>query len=609
MNTGQSSETSFPRLLRGLWGHLSRRRQWQTLVVTILMVCSAFAEVITLGTVVPFIAVLVEPERAMTFGLVARVAEWVGITSADQLVFPLAGVFLATALMAAALRLLVLWATTRLAMASGAELAVKAFERNLYQPYEVHVHRHSSEVTSGIIQKVESVVSGMLFPLQTAAGSVLTLVSVTVALVMIDSQIAMAAVLLVGGGYFLITRVVRGRLLRNGRQIAVGQVRVLKILQESIGGIRQVLIDGTQRVFLEEFKDSDGRLRRSQASNSIIQQSPRLFMEGISMTLIVVLVMVLHGREGGLVSNLPELTAFAVAGQRMLPISQQCYTTVSTMLAYQPAFSEALTILDQPVSRAERFERSDPLPFTSALECSGLSFRYSDDEPWVLDGIDLKIPKGSTVGLVGETGSGKSTLLDLMMGLLRPTAGALTVDGVQLDSEVIGSWRRSIAHVPQDVFLVDSSIAENIAFGVPKDQIDHQRVRESARLAQIDDFIMAEPDGYRTLVGERGVRLSGGQRQRIGIARALHKGVSVLILDEATSALDSVTEGSVLRQIDDSGEGLTVVMVAHRLSTLRNCDQIFELRDGKIVASGRFEDLLESSGSFREMARSSTETG
>jgi len=332
-------------------------------------------------------------------------------------------------------------------------------------------------------------------------------------------------------------------------------------------------------------------------------------MEGISMTLIVVLVMVLQGREGGLVSNLPELTAFAVAGQRMLPISQQCYGTVSTMLAYQPVFSEALVTLDQPVSRAERFEGSDPLPFTSALECSGLSFRYSDDEPWVLDGIDLQIPKGSTVGLVGETGSGKSTLLDLMMGLLRPAAGALTVDGVQLDSEVIGSWRRSIAHVPQDVFLVDSSIAENIAFGVPKDQIDHERVRESARLAQIDDFIMAEPNGYRTLVGERGVRLSGGQRQRIGIARALHKGVSVLILDEATSALDSVTEGSVLRQIDDSGEGLTVVMVAHRLSTLRNCDQIFELRDGKIVASGRFEDLLESSGSFREMARSSTETG
>ena len=608
MNTGQSSETSFPRLLRGLWGHLNRRRQWQTLVVTILMVCSAFAEVITLGAVVPFIAVLVEPERAMAFGPAAWVAEWVGITSSDQLVFPLAGAFLATALLAAALRLLVVWATTRLAMATGAELAANAFERTLYQPYEAHVHSHSSEVTSGVIQKVESIVHGMIIPLQTAVGSVLTLVSVAVALVLIDIQIAMTAVLVVGGGYFLITRAVRGRLLRNGRQIAVGQTQVLKILQESIGGIRQVLIDGTQRVFLEEFKGSDGRVRRSEATNLIIQQSPRLFMEGISMTLIVVLIMVFHGREGGLVSNLPELTAFAVAGQRMLPISQQCYATVSAMRGYQARHSEALMILDQPVSRAERFERSEPLLFTSALECTGLSFRYSEDEPWVLDGIDLQIQKGSTVGLVGETGSGKSTLLDLMMGLLRPADGALTVDGVRLDSEVIGAWCRSIAHVPQDIFLVDSSIAENIAFGVPRDQIDHERVRESARLAQIDDFIMAEPNGYRTLVGERGVRLSGGQRQRIGIARALHKGASVLILDEATSALDSVTEGSVLRQIKDSGEGLTVVMVTHRLSTLRNCDQIFELRGGKIVASGRFEDLLELSGSFREMARSSTET-
>jgi len=608
VNTGEPPETSFPRLLRGLWGHLNRRRQWQTTVVTVLMACSAFAEVITLGTVVPFIAVLVEPERAMAFGPVSRIPEWIGLTSTDQLVFLLAGAFVAAALMAAALRFLVLWATTRLAMATGAELAAKAFEHTLHQPYEVHVHRHSSEVTSGVVQKVETVVYGMLLPLQTLFGSVLTLISVTVALVLIDSQIAMAAVLLVGGGYLLITWAVKGTLLRNGRQIAVDQVRVLKILQESIGGIRQVMIDGTQRVFLEEFKGSDGRLRRSQASNSIIQQSPRLFMEGISMTLIVVLVMVLHGREGGLVSNLPELTAFAIAGQRMLPVGQQCYTTVSIMMGYQPVLSEALVILDQPISRAERFEKSDRFPFSSALECSGLSFRYSDDKPWVLDGIDLRIPKGSTVGLVGETGSGKSTLLDLMMGLLRPTAGALTVDGVQLDSEVIGAWRQSIAHVPQEVFLTDSSLAENIAFGVPRDQIDHQRVRESARLAQIDGFIMAEPDGYSTRVGERGVRLSGGQRQRIGIARALHKGVSVLILDEATSALDSVTERSVLRQIDDFDKGLTVVMVAHRLSTLRNCDQIIELRDGRIVASGRFEDLLESSGSFREMARSSTET-
>jgi|MDSW01.1.fsa_nt_gb ABC-type multidrug transport system fused ATPase/permease subunit len=601
-------EVSFRRLVRGLWVHLRRRRRWQMVAVTALMVASAFAEVMTLGTVVPFIAVLVEPERAMAFGPVARVAGWFGITSASQLVAPLAGAFVVAAVSAVALRLTVLWATTRLAMAAGAELASKAFERTLYQPYEVHVQRHSSEVTSAVVQKVEVVVYGLFFPLQNAVGSVFTLVSVAAALVAIDRQIAISSVVIVGGAYLVITRSLKGRLSRNGRQIAVAQVGVLKVLNESMGGIRELLLNGTQRVFVEQFTTSDGRRRRAQASNTVIQQAPRLLMEGIAMVLIVVLVLVLDGRQGGVVANLPELTAFAVAGQRMLPISQQCYTTVATLLASRPVLSEALAILDQTESPVERHERGEPVPFTSALTCSGLSFRYSEEKPLVLDGIDLDVPIGSTVGLVGGTGSGKSTLLDLMMGLLQPSSGTLTVDGVPLGDETIGDWRQSVAHVSQDVFLMDASIAENIAFGVPTNLIDHQRVRASAQRAQIDDFVMAEPEGYLALVGERGVRLSGGQQQRIGIARALYKGASVLIFDEATSALDSVTEGLVLKGIADSGEGVTVVMVTHRLSTLRSCDRIFELQDGRIVASGRFEDLIESSGSFREMARTWEET-
>ncbi|MDG2426888.1 MAG: ABC transporter ATP-binding protein [Acidimicrobiales bacterium] len=604
MKEQESEEIPFPGLLSGLWGHLNRRRQWQTLAVTILMFFSAFAEVITLGAVVPFIAVLVEPERALAFGPVPQVAEWFGITSGEELVFPLAGAFLVAALGAASLRFMVLWTTTRLAMATGAELATKAFEQTLYQPYDVHVRRHSSEVTSGVIQKVETIVHGMLVPLQQAAGSVLTLVSVTVALLLIDAQIALAAVVVIGGGYFLISRAVSGSLLRNGRHVAKTQVQVLKVIQESIGGIRDVLINGTQALFVDQFRRSDGQRRRSQASTEVLQQSPRLFMEAIVMILLVSLVMIIRGRDGGVVSNLPELAAFAVAGQRMLPISQQLYATVSTMKTFQPLLSGALKILDEPISEVERFERGDAFSFASSLECTELSFRYDKDEPWVLDKINLNIPKGSRVGLVGETGSGKSTLLDLMMGLLEPTSGTLTIDGVLLEGEVVRAWRSSIAHVSQDIFLLDSSFAENIAFGVPEDLIDYQLVRESARRAQIDSFIISEPDGYETIVGERGVRLSGGERQRVGVARALYRGAPVLILDEATSGLDSVTERLVLSEVTVSAAGTTVIMVAHRLSTLRDCDQIFEVKDGRIAASGRFEDLIKSSDSFREMARS-----
>ncbi len=603
MTVPSPADMSLPRLLRGLWGHLERRRQWQTLAVTALMVSSAFAEVVTLGAVVPFVTVLIEPERVMSIGLVTQAAEWVGIRSADQLVTPLATVFVCAALAAVAIRLMVLWATMRLAMATGAELAVKAFEISLYQPYQDQVRRHSSEVTSGVIQKVGAVVSGMISPLQTATGSIITLLSVTAALVAIDSEVALVTVAVLAFGYLVTTKLFKGRLLQNGRTIATGQTQVMKILQESHGGIREVLIDGTQRVFVDQFRNSDSRLRRAQASNSIIQQSPRILMEGLAIVLLVALVLVLDRREGSVAANLPVLAAFALGGQRILPLSQQCYATVATVLANKLVLSEALGFLDDSFDEVERFQISEPAEFESALECVELAFRYEGSDPFVLNGTHLRIEKGTTVGLVGETGSGKSTLLDLLMGLLRPTAGSVEVDGSPLEGNNVGAWRRAIAHVPQDIYLTDASIAQNIAFGVPDEQIDMNLIRESARLARVDEFVQGGTLNYETQVGERGVRLSGGQKQRIGIARALYKGVSVIILDEATSALDSVTERSVLKGIAASGEGITVVMVTHRLSTLRGCDRIFEIRDGQIVAEGRFEELLEQSVSFREMAQ------
>jgi len=601
-------DMSLLRLLRRLWSHMERRRRWQTLAVTVLMVSSAFAEVVSLGTVVPFITVLIEPERVMAIGPVAQAAEWAGIGSADQLVALLAAAFVSATLAAVAIRLMVVWTTTRLAMVTGAELASKAFEISLYQPYQAHVRRHSSEVTSGVIQKVEAVVSGMISPLQTAIGSIITLLSVMAALVAIDSEVALVTVVVVVSGYLVATKLFKGRLLQNGRTIATGQTQVIRILQESIGGIREVLIDGTQEVFVGQFRDADGRLRRAQASNSIIQQTPRILMEGLAIVLIVALVLVLDRREGSFAANLPVLGAFAFGGQRLLPLSQQCYATVTTVLASKPVLLEALGFLDDSFDEAERFQIGDPVELESALECVELTFRYEGSEPFVLNGIHLRVEKGATVGLVGETGSGKSTLLDLLMGLLRPTAGSVTVDGSPLDENNIGAWRRAIAHVPQDIYLIDASIAQNIAFGVPDRQIDMNLVRESARLARVDEFVQGEELNYETQIGERGIRLSGGQKQRIGIARALYKGAPVLILDEATSALDSVTERSVLKGIAASNEGMTVVMVAHRLSTLRGCDRIFEIGDGRIIAEGRFEELMEHSVSFREMAQSLPET-
>ena len=590
------------RLLIRLWRRLRPNRRKQYVGVTLLMIVSAFAEVATIGAVIPFITVLVDPELAFQIGPVATLAQVMGLDRPEDLVLPLAVVFIVGALLATGIRLAVVWATTRLAVATGSDLSAEAYERTLYQPYSTHIGRHTSEITSGVVHKVEAIVSGMLSPLQAAVGSFFTMVTVTGALILIDPFVAMVAIGSFGGGYVTITRVFRNRLIRNSKRIAQEQTKVVKAIQEGIGGIRDVIIDGTQPVFLGEFCDSDRRMRHAQGSNSVIQQAPRILMDGVAMFLISMLAMALSGRPDGITAGLPVLGALALGGQRLLPLYNQCYTAITTVLGHRALIVTALEILDQPMPATYGLPAPEPLELQTELKCENLWFRYAEKGPWVIEGLDLTIAKGSQVGLVGTTGCGKTTLLDLLMGLLTPDGGTVLADGQVLDGIRLRAWQRSVAHVPQHVFLADAPVAENIAFGVPADDIDLDRVRRAARQAAIADFIENESMGYSTMVGERGVRLSGGQRQRIGIARALYKKASVLILDEATSALDNQTEQAVVGSLAALDRELTVVIVAHRLTSLKNCDEIIEMSEGRVVGQGSYESLLMTSDSFRQLA-------
>jgi ATP-binding cassette subfamily B protein len=300
---------------------------------------------------------------------------------------------------------------------------------------------------------------------------------------------------------------------------------------------------------------------------------------------------------------LPVLGALALGAQRLLPLLQQLYANWAQLNAFQASLADALDLLDQPLPDDVFRKRSvEPLEFTDAIRFDGVRFRYNIDGPWVLDNFNLTIPKGARIGFVGSTGSGKSTALDLLMGLLEPTQGQMLVDGQPIIGDRRRAWQQTIAHVPQSIYLSDSTLAENIAFGVPRDAIDHNRVRNAARLAQIADFIEGRPEAYGAFVGERGIRLSGGQRQRIGIARALYKQASVLVFDEATSALDNATEEAVIDAIENLNRDLTILLIAHRLTTVQRCDTIVELGQGRMVAQGSYVALLEASPSFRRMA-------
>jgi ATP-binding cassette, subfamily B, bacterial PglK len=592
--------TGLPNLIIRLWYHLTQRRQRQLMLLMGLMLVSAFAEVVSLGAVLPFIGILVAPDRVFNHPVVSDVALALGITSAEQLVIPLTVAFATAALIAGAIRILLLWLSTRFVVVTGADLSIKVYQQTLYQPYRVHVARNSSEVISGI-NKVDSTIH-VISQLLTMASSTVLMVAIMLSLIAINPMVALATAVGFGASYVLLTWMSRRQLNRNSQLIAYEQTQVIKAIQEGLGGIRDVLLDGTQPLYCDIYRKADYPLRRAQGNSNFIGQSPRYIMEALGMVMIAALAYVLSRQVGGIATALPVLGALALGAQRLLPALQQIYSAWVSIASNRASMADVIALLDQPLS-AELLQAPVPLLFQKDIRFRGVRFRYIDNDPWVLDGLNFVITKGARVGFVGSTGSGKSTTLDLLMGLLMPTEGELQVDGQPISGNRVKAWQRIIAHVPQNIYLADSTLAENIAIGVPHNAIDLDRVQQVARQAQIADFIESSPEGYQAYVGEHGIRLSGGQRQRIGIARALYKQASVLVFDEATSALDNTTEQSVMDAIEELSNDLTILLIAHRLTTVQRCDTIVELEHGRVVAQGTYEQLLERSPSFRRMAR------
>ena len=478
--------------------------------------------------------------------IVAQAARALGVDSAGELVLPLTLGFMVVAVVSAAIRLLQLRASTRYTFETGSELSIEVYRRTLYQPYRVHVARSSSQVISGITQKVGGTMLGVLLPALTLISSTAMIAAILIALLAIDPVVALVATLGFGAGYALISWRTRRRLRDNSQRIAQEHTQLVKALQEGLGGIRDVLLDGTQPVYCDVYRRADQALRRAQGANIFIAQSPRFVMEALGMILIAILAYGLSRQPGGIAAALPVLGALALGAQRLLPALQQGFAAWASIAGQQGSLRDTIELLDQPVP--EEFSRATPeaLDFRESIRFRDVSFRYAADGPWILERFNLSIPRGARVGFVGSTGGGKSTMMDLLMGLLTPTEGEILVDGEPIHGARTRAWQRAVVHVPQSIYLADATMAENIAFGVPRHAIDLARVRAAARRAQIAEFIESAPEGYDAIVGERGIRLSGGQRQRIGIARALYKQASVLVLDEATSSLDNLTEQLVL---------------------------------------------------------------
>ncbi len=581
-------------LLKRLWRHISPHRRGQFGLLLLLMLLASFAEILSIGAVLPFLGVLTAPERIFELHDAQPVIQVLNLTEPKQLLLPLTVAFGAAALIAGAMRVLLLWASIRLSYATGADLSISIYRRTLYQPYAIHCARNSSEVINGISGKTGGVISVITMVL-TLISSAALLITILIALLSVNPLIALSAFGGFGLIYVVIIRLTRKQLAINSQRMARESTQVIKSLQEGLGGIRDVLIDGSQATYCQIYSDADLPLRRAQGSTLFIGISPRFAMEALGMMLIAALAYSLAQQADGIDKAIPVLGALALGSQRLLPVLQQAYGAWSGIQGEQVSLQDALELLDQPLPDYATQSIAQPLSFNQNISLKQLGFRYSSQTPYVLSQINLTIAKGSRVGFIGTTGSGKSTLLDIVMGLLQPTDGSLLIDNQKVTLANHRAWQAHIAHVPQAIFLADSSIEENIAFGVPKDQIDHDRVRQAAQQSQISESIESWPKQYQTFVGERGIRLSGGQRQRIGIARALYKQADVIIFDEATSALDNETELAVMQAIEGLSQDLTLLIIAHRLTTLKNCTQIIELSEGGIKRTGTYHDIVNQS--------------
>ena len=605
-NSKEEKFSSIYRLLNQLWGHFPKKRKFQTYLLILLVFISAILEVVSLGAVIPFIGVITAPELVLEYNSLRSFLEFFDITTPDQIIKPITILFCTAALMAGLVRALLLWISTKLAYSTGADLSIEVYKKTLFQPYKVHLERNTSVVISGIISKIHGVISRVLFPLLAMVNSFFLLIAITSTLIFINPQIALTAIFGFGISYLMMTIVSRKTLLSNASKEAEGQNQVIKSLQEGLGGIRDVLLSGSQSLYSQAYSLHERPLRKAQGNSVFIGQSPRFAMEAFGMILIALIAYGLSSSlQGSSTSSetMQMLGVLAFAAQRLLPALQQIYNGISSLVGHKISLNDVVELLDQPIDINLAQPTDNTFTFEDEIELRDLSFQYNSDSDCVVSNVNLIIPKGKKIGFVGTTGSGKSTTLDLIMGLLQPSEGKILVDGLELGPKNISSWQKNISHVSQNIFLSDDSYTSNIAFGVPEDQVDMGLVKRAARLAKIDDFIESTHLGYDSTVGERGIGLSGGQKQRIGIARALYKQAPFIVFDEATSSLDNTTEKEVMKSIAGLEENLTILLIAHRLTTIQDCHTIIEMSEGKVVAQGTYDELLLTSNSFKLLAQ------
>ena len=595
--------------IRKIFSLLSRRERIQVYWLFVAILIMALLQVVGIASIAPFMSLVADPDLIHT----NEKLNWLYTTFnfSDETNFMIFVGFLVLAVFTFSnlFAMVTTWMLMRFSWMRNYTLSRRLLEHYLHMPYSFYLNRNSADLTKTVLAEVKEVISGVLVPGMKGLAKGIAALAIIMLLIVVEPVIAIVTALILGSFYAAVYALVRRKLTYIGQARLVANREQYQFASEALSGIKDIKLLGKEKVFLKRYGNAAKRYASYKATNEVINKMPNYLIEIVAFGGMLLIVLYLLITRGNLEQALPIIVIFAFASYRLLPAIREVFTDITKIRFYISALEEVHGDLQQERLRESSDRMKVPaLPFRKTIELKDIHFRYPNMQEDVLHDLNLTIEANTSVAFVGATGSGKTTTVDLILGLLRPTQGEVRVDGVPVTEENIPNWQKNLGYVPQHIYLSDDTIASNIAFGIPDKQIDMVAVEQAARIANIHDFIVTElPDGYKSRVGERGVRLSGGQRQRIGIARALYHNPDVLILDEATSALDGITEESVFRAVENVAKTKTAIMIAHRMSTIRDCDMIYLLEQGRIIAQGTYDELLERSSQFRTMALGTTD--
>jgi ATP-binding cassette, subfamily B, bacterial PglK len=599
--------------LKKLFSLLNPSQRKNLFLLQFLVIFMAFAEIASVFSIGPFMALIGNLDQLNGDGLIAEAYKFSGITDQNNFIIAFGATVISILTLSALISTFTLWRLAMYGAKVGADLGNRLFSYYMNESWLFHSQRNSSDLVNKISVETTRVTGSIILQLMFLNAKVTLVLFLSVSIFILDPKIALSGVAIFSFAYLFIYRLVKKQLELNGNMHTQGNRARFQLMSEGFGGIKEILLLGRQNFFKKRFFIASEDFFYAWGNSQVLSSVPKYFMELVSFSAAVLLVMYfLVSNQGNLEIILPIVSIYALAGFKLLPAFQQIYFSISTIQANIASYENIKSDLKSSAVHYSDYNyeddasvSSESISFSKAITLSNISFSYPETSQSLISNLSIEFPKNQVIGLVGPSGSGKSTIIDILMGLVEPDAGELVVDSSALNLLQKRALQNSIGFVSQSIYLADSSIKENIAFGIPPDLIVNTDITRALKLANLEDVIQSLPNGVDTFVGERGVQLSGGQRQRIGIARALYNDPEILVFDEATSSLDGLTEKNIMKAIDSFAGQKTIILIAHRLSTVTNCNLIYYMENGKIIDQGTYQYLIESNANFKQMSEHS----